>query len=67
MISLCLAEALSNERGRSTPQIRKQLLRMKMYDRVIAVPTMEEFDSEMYTEALDMFIGAAGGVAEASR
>ena len=40
---------------------------MKMYNRVIAVPSIEDYDSEIYTEALDMFVGAAGGVADASR
>lgn len=38
-----------------------------MYNRVIAVPSEEDFDGEIYAEALDMFVGAAEGLAEASR
>ncbi len=38
-----------------------------MYSRVIGIPSIEDFDGEIYTEALDMFMGAAGGVADASR
>ena len=38
-----------------------------MYSRVISIPSMEDFDGDIYAEALDMFIGAAQGVAEASR
>lgn len=67
LLTFFLAEATSNERDKQAPSLRKQLLRMKMYNRVIAVPSVEDLDNEIYTEALDMFIGAAGGVAEASR
>ena len=61
------AEASSTETGGPGKSTRKQLLRMKMYNRVIAVPAEEDYDSEIYSEALDMFVGAAGGVAESSR
>ncbi len=67
---LCFAHAeaaTSNDRQiRQGASARTELLRMKMYMRMIAVPVSEEFDDGVYSEAMEMVVGAAAGVASVS-
>jgi len=60
------AEAASDRQVRQGASARKELLRMKMYMRMIAVPVSEEFDDEVYSEAMEMVVEAAVGVASVS-
>ena len=61
------AEAASEtRRGQQPASVRRELLRLRMCIRMLAVPSAEEFDEDIYSEAGEAVVAAAAGVADVS-
>ena len=67
MYNCTTAEAASESRpGQQPASVRKELLRLRMCVRMLAVPSAEEFDEDIYSEGGDAVVAAAAGVANVS-
>lgn len=60
------AEGAADVRRGRQKSLRKELQRLRMCARMLAVPSEEEYEDEVYGEAANAFVAAAAGVARES-